>query len=173
MNNAPDLASCLHTWFSEVRQTGISVESGTSLVKTMSQYIGRDVKQKKLSLRLLQEATRAEASRTNRILNAVLDLTDDEQEVLLDLLERTKLASIVRAAQTIADRSDFLQGLRGLLYADDTKTVFREVDQLHPDFRRRVELGPVGKWVDPRRAHADYPTRGRGVRFEAGDTTLR
>ncbi|MDX5565252.1 hypothetical protein PYK79_20785 [Streptomyces sp. ID05-04B] len=25
-----------------------------------------------------------------------------------------------------------MHGLRGLLYADDTKTVFREVDQLHP-----------------------------------------
>jgi len=97
-----------------------------------SPAIGRDVRQKKLSLRLLQEATRAEPSRTNRILNAVLDLSDDEQEVLFDLLERTKLASIVRAAQTIADRSDFLHGLRGLLYADETKTVFREVDQLHP-----------------------------------------
>ncbi|MCP2243528.1 Histidine kinase-, DNA gyrase B-, and HSP90-like ATPase [Lentzea aerocolonigenes] len=97
-----------------------------------SPAIGRDVKQKKLSLRLLQEATRAEPTRTNRILNAVLDLSDDEQEVLFDLLERTKLTSIVRASQTIADRSDFLHGLRGLLYADETKTVFREVDQLHP-----------------------------------------
>lgn len=97
-----------------------------------SPAIGRDVRQKKLSLRLLQEATRAEPSRTNRILNAVLDLSDDEQEVLFDLLERTKLASVVRAAQTIADRSDFLHGLRGLLYADETKTAFREVDQLHP-----------------------------------------
>jgi len=97
-----------------------------------SPAIGRDVKQKKLSLRLLQETTRAEPSRTNRILNAVLDLTDEEQEVLLDLLERTKLASIVRAAQTVADRSDFLHGLRRLLYADETRIVFREVDQLHP-----------------------------------------
>lgn len=97
-----------------------------------SPAIGRDVRQKKLSLRLLQEATRAEPSRTNRILNAVLDLTDEEQQVLLDLLERTKLSAIVRAAQIVADRSDFLHGLRGLLYADETRTVFREVDQLHP-----------------------------------------
>ncbi|WP_158581691.1 ATP-binding protein [Actinomadura spongiicola] len=97
-----------------------------------SPAVGRDVKQKELSLRLLQEATRAEPSRTNRILNAVLDLSEDEQEILTDLLERTKLASIIRAAQTIADRSDFLHGLRELLYADETKTVFREVDQLHP-----------------------------------------
>ncbi|NUR03988.1 MAG: hypothetical protein HOY79_48025 [Streptomyces sp.] len=38
MNNAPDLTSSLRTWFREVQQTGISVGSGTSLVKTMSQY---------------------------------------------------------------------------------------------------------------------------------------
>lgn len=97
-----------------------------------SPAIGRDVKQKKLSLRLLQEATRAEPSRTSRILNAVLDLTDEEREVLDDLLERTKLASIIHAAQTVADRSDFLLALRGLLYSDETKKEFREVDQLHP-----------------------------------------
>lgn len=30
------------------------------------------------------------------------------------------------------DRFDFLHGLRELLYADETKTVFREVDQFHP-----------------------------------------
>ncbi|MCX4822820.1 hypothetical protein OG883_23565 [Streptomyces sp. NBC_01142] len=31
------MAACLHAWFNEVRQTGISVESGTALVKTLSQ----------------------------------------------------------------------------------------------------------------------------------------
>ncbi|MFD9735681.1 ATP-binding protein [Umezawaea sp. NPDC059074] len=97
-----------------------------------SPAIGRDHKQKKLSLRLLQEMTRAKPTRTNRALNAILDLSDEEQEVLIDLLERTELSSIVRAAQTIADRSDFLHGLRGLLYSDETKSAFREVDQLHP-----------------------------------------
>lgn len=97
-----------------------------------SPAISRDPKQKKLSLRLLQETTRAEPTRTNRILNAVLNLSEDEQEVLSDLLERTKLTSIVQAAQTIADRSDFLHALRGLLYANETRSMFREVDQLHP-----------------------------------------
>lgn len=97
-----------------------------------SRAIGRDSKQKKLSLRLLQEATRAEPARTNDILNAVLDLKDGEREVLLELLERTKLASVVRAARTIADRSEFLRRLRGSLYANEARTVFREVDQLHP-----------------------------------------
>ncbi|MDG5483344.1 ATP-binding protein [Mycolicibacterium gadium] len=97
-----------------------------------SPAIGRNVKQKRLSLRLLQQATRAEPSRTSKILSSVLDLTPDEQEVLVELLERTKLASIIRSAQTVADRADFNHGLRGLLYADETRTQFREVDQLHP-----------------------------------------
>lgn len=97
-----------------------------------SPAIGRDLKQKRLSLRLLQEATRAEPSKTSKILNAVLDLTEEEQDVLAELLERTKLASIVRAAQTIADRADFLRGLQRLLFSDETRKVFREVDQLHP-----------------------------------------
>lgn len=97
-----------------------------------SPAIGRDVKQKKLSLRLLREATRSEPAHTNKILSSVLDLTAEEQEVLVDLLERTKLASIIRSAQNVANRADFLYGLRGLLYSDATRTQFREVDQLHP-----------------------------------------
>ncbi|MGW0355825.1 hypothetical protein ACWDXV_16620 [Nocardia nova] len=94
--------------------------------------IGRDKKQKSLSLRLLQEATRAEPSRTRRLLDAVLDLSGEEQEVLSELLERTKLASIIRSAQTVADRADFIEGLSRLLFSDATRKEFREVDQLHP-----------------------------------------
>lgn len=97
-----------------------------------SRAIGRDAKQKKLSLQLLREATRADPARTNRILNAVLDLSSDEQKVLVDLLEHTKLASVVRTARTVADRSDALRGLRRALYANESKTVVRDVDHLHP-----------------------------------------
>lgn len=97
-----------------------------------SPAIGKDVTQKKLSLKLLQEATRTKPSRTNKILASVLDLSEDEQQVLIDLLERTKLASIIRSAQTIADRADFIRALRTLLYTDSVRREFREVDQLHP-----------------------------------------
>lgn len=97
-----------------------------------SPAIGTEVTQRKLSLQLLQQATTAEPARTNKILNAVLDLEEAEQEVLSELLERTKLAAIVQAARTIADRSDFLGGLRRMLYSDQLRKKFREVDQLHP-----------------------------------------
>jgi hypothetical protein len=68
-----------------------------------SPAIGRDVKQKKLSLRLLQEATRAEPSRTNRILNAVLDLTDEEQEVLFDQRKHAKFIPPLPGDQAAGD----------------------------------------------------------------------
>lgn len=97
-----------------------------------SPAIGTEVQQRKLSLQLLQQAATAEPTRTNKILNAVLDLEEDEQEILSELLERTKLTSIVQAAKTIADRSDFLGGLRRMLYSDQLRKKFREVDQLHP-----------------------------------------
>jgi hypothetical protein len=97
-----------------------------------SPAIGPEPQQRRLSLQLLQQATASEPSKAGRILNAVLDLDEKSQEALGELLERTQLTSIVQAAKTIADRSDFLKGLRELLYADESRTTFREVDQLHP-----------------------------------------
>lgn len=97
-----------------------------------SPVIGREVRQKKLALQLLREATRAEPSRTNHILNTVLDLSATEREVLSELLERTTLTATVRTAQTVADRSDVLRRLRGLVHANESRTVFRDVDQIHP-----------------------------------------
>ncbi|WP_432144254.1 hypothetical protein [Streptomyces sp. bgisy084] len=38
MKNSPDLAACLHAWFNELRQAGISIESRAALVNTMSRY---------------------------------------------------------------------------------------------------------------------------------------
>lgn len=97
-----------------------------------SPAIGKDAKQKKLSLKLLQETVRSEPGRTRKILDAVVGLSDDEADILSELLERTHLGAIIRAADLVSNRIDFVRGLRHLLYADETKKVFREVDQLHP-----------------------------------------
>ncbi|MFG1645731.1 ATP-binding protein [Amycolatopsis sp. NPDC049252] len=97
-----------------------------------SQAIGKDRRQKELSLRLLQEAARVEPTKTGQILTKVLTLSDDEQEMVVELLERTTFGSIVRSANTVANRVDFVAGLRRLLYSDEARKKFREVDQLHP-----------------------------------------
>lgn len=97
-----------------------------------SPRLGRSAKDHKLSLGLLREAMRSDAAGTRRLLNAVLELTEDERDALEQLLDRTELSKIVRASNTVAERLDFLLGLRQLLYADETRQEFREVDQLHP-----------------------------------------
>lgn len=94
--------------------------------------IGDKIEQQRLSLHLLQEGVQSTPGALPKILHAVLKLSDQEQEVLSALLERTQLASIVKTARTVADRADFLRGLNTLLYSDETRTTFREVDQLHP-----------------------------------------
>lgn len=88
--------------------------------------------QKRLSLRLLREALRAEPSRLGTALEAVLNLPEGELKSLELLLKRTELGSLIRSAHRVANRLDFLAGLSSILYTDETAKVFREVDQLHP-----------------------------------------
>ena len=88
--------------------------------------------QKRLSLRLLREALRAEPSRVGTALEAVLNLPEDELKSLEVLLKRTGLGLLIRAAHRVASRLDLLAGLSSMLYTDKTAKIFREVDQLHP-----------------------------------------
>lgn len=97
-----------------------------------SPSLGKSTKERRLALGLLREAVTSRSGRTREVLDAVLDLSEHEKEVLAELLERTTLGSIVRSSRTVADRLDFIHGLKSLLYVDETRRVFREVDQLQP-----------------------------------------
>ena len=77
-------------------------------------------------------ALRADPSRLRRGLEAVLQLDDDDLDSLDRLLDRTELGALIRSSHKVADRLDFVNGLGLLLYSDDTRRTFREVDQLHP-----------------------------------------
>lgn len=92
----------------------------------------RGADQKRLALRLIKESLQADPQRLHGALSAVLKLTDGELEQLDRLLARTELSALIRAASRVANRLDFVGGLSTLLYADETRTEFREVDQLHP-----------------------------------------
>lgn len=92
----------------------------------------KGVDQKKLTLGLLKAALEAEPGRLSKALKAVVDLDATELDQLERLLDRTELAAIVQAANRVSDRLDFVEGLASLLYADETRRTFREVDQLHP-----------------------------------------
>lgn len=92
----------------------------------------RGTEQKRLSLRLIKDALRADPSRLRRGLEAVLQLDEADLESLDRLLHRTELGALIRSSHKVADRLDFVNGLGSVLYSDDTRRVFREVDQLHP-----------------------------------------
>ena len=62
----------------------------------------------------------------------MLQLDDDDLDSLDRLLDRTELGALIRSSHKVADRLDFVNGLGLLLYSDDTRRTFREVDQLHP-----------------------------------------
>jgi hypothetical protein len=88
--------------------------------------------QKRLTLGLLKAALESEPGRLSRALQALVKLEPDDLDQLDRLLIRTPLGSVIRAATRVTDRLDFVNGLASLLYADETRRVFREVDQLHP-----------------------------------------
>lgn len=88
--------------------------------------------QKRLTLGLLKTALESEPGRLSRALQALVKLDPDDLDQLDRLLNRTALGSVIRAASRVTDRLDFVNGLASLLYADETRRIFREVDQLHP-----------------------------------------
>jgi hypothetical protein len=92
----------------------------------------KGIEQKRLTLGLLKAALESEPDRLGRSLQAILKLTDEELDQLDRLLRRTQLGSIIRAANRVTERLDFVNALASLLHADDTRREFGEVEQLHP-----------------------------------------
>lgn len=84
---------------------------------------------KKLTFRLLAQALEENPKAIQRILNEVLSLTDEEQNMFADILDKMELSSIIKSAKLISDRLVFLSGLEELI--NGSKKDLREVDQLH------------------------------------------
>ena len=103
----------------------VAVMASKAIPKTGTQ-------QRKLPLRLLRDTLCAEPTRLKKALLSVVGLSEEDAEMLDFLLQRTELGSIIRSSNRIASRLEFVRGLGDLLYADETRTTFREVDQLHP-----------------------------------------
>jgi len=90
-----------------------------------------DAKQKRLMFRLLKEALSTSPQSLQEILKAVLDLPKDKMDDLAKLLQQTSLESILNASRMIANRLNFLAGLRALVFDPETSKAVRERSQLH------------------------------------------
>lgn len=86
---------------------------------------------KRFSFRLLKHAIETGPSALQRILSEVLELSEDKQQELADLLERTTLEAIINAAREVTERLDFLRGMESLVFDPSTRKATRERTQLH------------------------------------------
>jgi hypothetical protein len=89
-----------------------------------------DVKNKRLTFRLIREALESNPNSLRTILREVLELPEDQQNELASILEKTRLSSVISAAKTVIDRLTFLGSLDHLLFGDLKETLL-ERRQLH------------------------------------------
>lgn len=90
-----------------------------------------DKAQKKFTFKLLAQAITNNPESLQTIITDVLELKKEDQDDLADLLKKTDLPNIIRSAKTVANRLDFIVGLKNLLYDKETKRALLERDQLH------------------------------------------
>lgn len=90
-----------------------------------------DAKSRRLTFLLLAQAIRDNPESVRRIFEEVLGLKKEDQDALAELLNKTSLTAIISAAQIVANRLNFVRGLRSLLFDDGNKESLLERDQLH------------------------------------------
>ncbi len=95
---------------------------------------------RKLSVRLIQSVLENEPNGLRKILDQVLNITDEERDHLTKLLAQTELSSVIAAATTVTNRLNFVGGLRKILADRELRRELREVDQLHPMISQNLWL---------------------------------
>ncbi|RYH71166.1 MAG: ATP-binding protein [Alcaligenaceae bacterium] len=99
-----------------------------------------DHKSRKFTFQLLAHAVRVNPDSVQIIISEVLDLKRSEQDDLAALLSKTTLSSIISAAQTVANRLNFLIALESLLFDQESKKKLLERDQLHKMLEKEAWL---------------------------------
>jgi hypothetical protein len=102
-----------------------------NLAEYLPSFETSDLKQKRLTFRLLRQAIEANPDSLQTILGEVLGLPKEQQDDLADLLRQTSLSAIINASKIVADRLNFITGLENLIFDAESKQRFRERKQLH------------------------------------------
>ena len=104
---------------------------GVNVEDYLPSFDEADKAQKKFTFKLLAQAITNNPESLQTIITDVLDLKKEDQDDLADLLKKTDLTNIIRSAKTVANRLDFITGLKNLLFDKETKKTLLERDQLH------------------------------------------
>ena len=97
----------------------------------LPQFDNADKNSRQFTYRLLREALESNPTNLNRIFNDVLKLSEEQQEHLANLLEKTTLGAIITAAKTVSDRLAFINGLEQILHEKTIRSHLKERTQLH------------------------------------------
>jgi hypothetical protein len=89
-----------------------------------------EMENRKLTLLLLRQALETSPSGLQTILRDVLNLPKYQQDDLADLLQKTKLESIIKATKVVSDRLSFIAALERLLFDKEYKSRLLERSQL-------------------------------------------
>jgi hypothetical protein len=101
---------------------------------------------KKITLRLLRETLANDPDGLYPVLDELFHLTKADREDLRRLLDRTSLASLIKAATEVTNRLDFLAALKLMVFEPDVSGKVRERSELHRILEREL-------WVFGERYH--------------------
>ncbi|MFA5792385.1 MAG: ATP-binding protein [Candidatus Gracilibacteria bacterium] len=82
-------------------------------------------------LHLLKDAMEKNPKNIIKILQEILNLTDEDIMALAGLLEDYSLASIIKASRTVLDRLSFMSELEHILFDPEAKSIVLERSHLH------------------------------------------
>lgn len=98
---------------------------------TIARRLPRAQAGKRVTLRLLREAVASDPDGLYPVLEELFNLTKTDREDLRRLLERTSLASLVRASTQVTNRLDFLAALKLMVFEPEVSGKVKERAELH------------------------------------------
>ncbi len=90
-----------------------------------------DTESKKLTLALVKEALESNPTSLTKLLREIVALSDEDQAIFAELLERAPLTNLIRAGKMVADRLDVIHGFEHILFEENWKERLLERTQLH------------------------------------------
>ena len=119
------------TTIDETIEQSVFAACAVQLHQSLPEFAKSPAKSQKLSLLLIREAMETNPDALKVILDEVLGLTIEQQNDFAELIQETKLATIIKASRVIADRLKFLDALDVLLFEPESKRTWKERSQLH------------------------------------------
>jgi hypothetical protein len=118
----------------EVVERQVFESCAVTLAEHLPDFDRTDIKQKRLTFRLLKQAVEENPESLQTILSEVLGLPKEKQDELADLLKQTSLSAILNASKVVADRptqivdAKVLQQIEDYAFAVARDERFRDTD---------------------------------------------